>query len=714
MVPNSAAPVARSESPPSHEKYTYDEKPLPRIPIRRFSTEDTLCPESPGAPEIQGAVRPQTVTQIIGGRAINFVTITQFFTEWWAWELVSLAMSAFCMGAIVVLLVVHNGQSIPTLPFGITLNAAVSILARVGGAAMLLATAEAMGQLKWNWYKKNSKKLVDFEMFDSASRGLWGSSWLLFKMKGKILPTLGAIITLLSIAIEPAFQYILTSHEIPVFQGNGTVARAFRYQPIDSTVSLVDGVMQAAVSPLWSRDQITTRERVSCPTGNCRYEFDSLAVCSACEDIFAELSFGCFDTGLEWYRKGPLEDSSTAPSRTACGYWLNATSAEPSLVSGYVVQPNTTTPGEALQGRIFSMYNYTHESYFYYNGSLRFKDAPDPLIDFMVFSLPDSASVYANKTPAAHECMLRFCGRSYTSSMIDGIYEETVTETYFDNRTNAGGWLPRAELEEDVQVLTRYYDRLLSIDNPARNTSFEVGNISFIIATTPFDEFMPGWVTVENSSSRPQLIHQWWQGISKEEDLKNSPWMLPNNVTKFVEKIEKAMTNVIRSDPVNMKLVQGPAWAFQTVVFIRWQWITLPATLLLASFAFLVAVILQTDKQKDHVGIWKNAALATLLHCFQGDVRKAMGEGWRMGDATARASRLDVKFSPDHGWLISHESSPETLPNTSRRLSQIFKEPASMTSSAMEVSDHSLTHSVTNGASIVTSILNFMVWLLSA
>ena len=41
---------------------------------------------------------------------------------------------------------------------------------------------QGLGQLKWAWFK-SSKSLVDFSVFDKASRGPWGSVLLLFSFK---------------------------------------------------------------------------------------------------------------------------------------------------------------------------------------------------------------------------------------------------------------------------------------------------------------------------------------------------------------------------------------------------------------------------------------------------------------------------------------------------------------------------------------------------
>ena len=93
------------------------------------------------------------------------------------------------MSAILAVLLVLRKNRIGRWPFddiGLTLNAYVSILSRISSAALLLPTSEALGQLKWSWFlQKESKRMWDFEIFDNASRGPWGSILLLIRTKGR-------------------------------------------------------------------------------------------------------------------------------------------------------------------------------------------------------------------------------------------------------------------------------------------------------------------------------------------------------------------------------------------------------------------------------------------------------------------------------------------------------------------------------------------------
>jgi hypothetical protein len=85
---------------------------------------------------------------------------------------------------IAIVLWKYDGKAIPKWKMGITINAFISIFSGFAKSALLLPTAEALGQLKWNWFRRSEKKMMDFEILDSASRGPWGSFVMLARTKG--------------------------------------------------------------------------------------------------------------------------------------------------------------------------------------------------------------------------------------------------------------------------------------------------------------------------------------------------------------------------------------------------------------------------------------------------------------------------------------------------------------------------------------------------
>jgi len=83
---------------------------------------------------------------------------------------------------IVGVLLVFDDQPLPRLPLQVTLNTFVALFSTMSKAAFMLPIAEAISQCKWNWFRTD-RPLSDFETFDEASRGFWGSLALLFRVR---------------------------------------------------------------------------------------------------------------------------------------------------------------------------------------------------------------------------------------------------------------------------------------------------------------------------------------------------------------------------------------------------------------------------------------------------------------------------------------------------------------------------------------------------
>jgi hypothetical protein len=114
----------------------------------------------------------------------------------------------------------------------LTLNAFISILSKMAGAALLLPVSEALGQLKWSWFLEHSKQTWDFEIFDNASRGPWGSMLLLIRTKAKALAALRAMIMLASLALDPFFQQVVDFPDRWALQNTSSaIPRAVQYKP---------------------------------------------------------------------------------------------------------------------------------------------------------------------------------------------------------------------------------------------------------------------------------------------------------------------------------------------------------------------------------------------------------------------------------------------------------------------------------------------------
>lgn len=107
----------------------------------------------------------------------------------WIWELWALAGSLLALIAMIALLASFDNKPIFYWN-GVTLNALVSILSVAMKAFLLFAASQCIGQWKWILFSRDSRRLLDFEHIDLASRGPLGSLTVLWTVKGSYVYSL--------------------------------------------------------------------------------------------------------------------------------------------------------------------------------------------------------------------------------------------------------------------------------------------------------------------------------------------------------------------------------------------------------------------------------------------------------------------------------------------------------------------------------------------
>jgi Protein of unknown function (DUF3176) len=98
----------------------------------------------------------------------------------WTLEILGCLTSIAFLVAIIAVLFYYDGKPMPQWPYGITLNALVSILSTVMKATMAFILAESLAQLKWSWFR-DGNKLSDLALLDAARRGVMGAFVVLFR-----------------------------------------------------------------------------------------------------------------------------------------------------------------------------------------------------------------------------------------------------------------------------------------------------------------------------------------------------------------------------------------------------------------------------------------------------------------------------------------------------------------------------------------------------
>jgi hypothetical protein len=595
----------------------------------------------------------------------------------WLIELISWSLCALCMTGIVVILIVYKDKRIPKWPMGLTLNAYISVLSKVASAALLLPVSEALGQLKWSWFQgTKSHKMWDFEIFDSASRGPWGSLLLLVRTKGKSLAALGAAVTLFALALDPFFQQVVQYPDhwrLQVEEGSIPIATTYdpylsgkEYRNGFESITL-DTVIMATTQrffydngtlPVTFGKGLRPEIPLGCPYSNCTWpEYETLGICSECSPASDLLEFKCLNTTLDWIQvpgEDPETGESTFSNGTSCGWYLKA--EKPLLMTGYNVDQDTPYAGEVLMMRTQPLYDlFTREFMPGYDAKLN--NSRNPLAHAIIASGISLEEIRRNATPIAHECVISWCAKKMLSSYSEGGYTEVVTDTFINNDTSGPSRWVVTPVYDEVNTLSGYdyaYGENVTVIGGS-GTAYHLTNHTHALTLAVFDDIFPASYTLANSTSESDAMLRYKQYYQIGPFIRNvtyNPFMY-DNITVHLDSMANALTDVLRSSSTNTRMVSGKAFDMESFVDVRWAWLALPLGLLVFTFIFLVATVIRSSIEQEDVGVWKTSAIATLLYGLPDDMQKKITTSQVTGTPRAKAKEIKVKWLPKGGWRLS-------------------------------------------------------------
>lgn len=358
---------------------------------------------------------------------------------------------------------------------------------------------------------------------------------------------------------------------------------------------------------------------------------------------------------------------------TACGYFLNATSENPVMMSGYLVEPEKSTKGEALLMRTLPLITLYDKKPSYGNGSINFKDLRNTIADVIIVSATNgsAASVYHDEPPIAQECVLTYCVQKIQSSYQWGEYHEEVLETFFNTTPGLSPWLAipyKTNFENGTDI---YYleDIIIAPNNDPNelnHSTYGMSNASAAATVQGFVDIFPAYYTTQSESETPALRYKTWsQGPAWSRELDFNPWLAPNNVTRHLERLAAAMTNVMRSAGSRVPL-QGQAWTWDIYISISWGWFAFPLTLLILSLVFLVSTIIKTSEDTE-TGVWKTSTMPTLIYGLPKETQQHLNSSSTWDSMQEGTKKVRIRLLPNMGWRVSGQSYLSESPKLPRR-----------------------------------------------
>jgi Protein of unknown function (DUF3176) len=495
-------------------------------------------------------------------------------TDSWAMEYMGLTVAILALGSIGAILGIYDGRPLSDWPYSINMNTILSVLATALKGSMLLPVCACLSQLKWSWYYRSTRKLDFFEVFDAASRGPLGAALLLFRLKFWHLASIGSVITLLALASDAFIQQSLRFPETPVDSiASIPVAQNFTKRgrsTIDAASEVEQSFVPALYNGILARDlsQSTSAVSASCSTGNCTFPpYASIATCSACTEVTNLLNF----TELE-------------PSKPGEG-WLGGMQVHslPNGLQTWDVHSSFTGLNISATGDLNTDKLLSYQP--------RLLNVSAIWGDYHAQASSPQASAPQARAHQAFDCVFYLCVKTFSGSVTQNNFEETVKDSYHDPGLGAIHYTGGAMSFN----MTISQGQLPS----GTNLTFGVGDAANELALYMTLQLIgAGGIDVTGGS-------RWDNDVVRGIFSQGS-----SNFGTTMDNLATAMTNAMRT--ISGDTVIGTASKNVAHIHVRWPWLLLPLVMIILASVFLALTVWQSSRWD--VPAWRSSALAVMEH----------------------------------------------------------------------------------------------------
>ncbi|KAE9369962.1 hypothetical protein N431DRAFT_511930 [Stipitochalara longipes BDJ] len=453
-------------------------------------------------------------------------TSRSIMQDTWFPEILAILLSLISFLMILVLLKVYDNRPL-FVWHGATLNTFVSTVATLGKALLLFTVSACMSQWKYIWFSQARRKLIDFEVFDIS---------------------IGAVITILSLAIDPFVQQIVGVGERQVALSNSTtIARALRYSR--GTI-------------LIESEQFGVKNTTNNTSQQMSTQYDSLY--------------------LTLVPGGPenIAGPEVVTYNLSNGLYLEDGDELVPLVSYSTTNRSQTV---AFQNNSLLLYSLTVIKYSKEGG-------PIPGIPMI-----------------ATECSLEYCVKNYTSEMSNGTASETteplpsiVMPSSWEQEKDS--WGPSGTPGTLNTSWVQYLSNGTTVDLP----DLQLGN-HFNISQAAINSIAGGLSSV---LAGPTQLGCTGFYLSDALHQPNSMQLIydSGDLNTTFAGLATSMTNSIRSNDDSGTLVEGTVGI--TVYNVRLKWMSLPMIAVFGGFLLLALTVFYTHLRG--LPIWKSSALSVM------------------------------------------------------------------------------------------------------
>ena len=348
----------------------------------------------------------------------KYLLLNRISEESWVAEILALCIAALATVIIIIILVIFKDKPLTQWRSRVTINTLVNFISQAAQTALLLPVASSISQMKWIHFQRKREPLGDMEDFDKASRQIFDSLLLVFKLPKKILVYLAALNTALILLYGPFVQQSValpirndklrghggsiptavtygTTATLQAFNPPGTPMNYFSYKSVGSKMkqAIIAGIL-GDPQP-WPSDV-----KALCTTGNCTFDlYSSLGACSSIEDVTPTIVDDCAEDKRCNYTVQALE--VTAP-------WHDEI-----MISDFVLWMGS--PGSSA-----SIDNESRK--------LTYHIANSSLSEFYLLFYKD-LSMRDKEHLVAFKGTLSLCVHTYNTSVLNGVTNTTLINT---------------------------------------------------------------------------------------------------------------------------------------------------------------------------------------------------------------------------------------------------------------------------------------------
>lgn len=546
-------------------------------------------------------------------------------SDWFVWEILAAILSAATLIALVVVLAKFDGMPQPTWEH-VSLNTVISWLSTVSKTCIIFAVSEALGQLKWVWFAQRTQPMVNLRTFDAASRGIYGSAELIWRLRFRHFAIWGGLAVILALGFDPFTQNLIRYYPKMVEDASqrALLANASSYDtagpPMNNgALFWVDPVLKANVyNSLFNNDQSRpwSIPQYVCSSSNCTWDpITALEARAICSSVTGYLDMDCH--------------SKKVPENLTYAGQPNCTIALP--------QSNTTA--------WFIPYHYEYASISIAavrtDQALVYKNATFPPIQMVApYDFNPSVESPGEGKWQAMECSIEPIVRSFRAIVRDNVYREETLAVWTEGlRSWEQNWT-------DVPTGIYFEPPWGSDLGYSSNSRFMLGGDAILGIVDFFNSLFYGQLFLQSMDS--VFFESRDNSVYAASDFIQA--MSLGNITgcdvKSVEKLECAMNNVAQamsktfrdsayvgasSDLSRANMTLGRTMTSVSYVEVRWRWIVLPALVWLLGTGTLAGTIWNTRRAQ--VPKWKNDPIP-LLFLYQ-DGSDKRGVSLARADGTA-------------------------------------------------------------------------------